>query len=285
MPLRVSDIMTPEVVVIYPNDTLSRARNLMLRHNISRLVVVNEELKPIGILTETDIASKVWEESGKKYARTIDEILVSEVMSKPVITIGPRTYIKNAAKVMIKKKISGLPVADSSNNLLGIITKTDLTKAYANHYKQMLRVKDVMSSPVITVHPMHTIYRVGRLMKENNISRVIVTDGKVPVGIITKTDLTFIQLTSKPRRVSFKKVVEGEGAIRRAVKIFRIPIVADIMTENPISINTEEDLAEAAKIMTNHGISGLPVIDNKGFLKGIVTKTDIIKAIAKLKPR
>lgn len=285
MPIRVSDIMTPKVVVVSPKDTLARARNLMLHHDISRLIVVDEDLKPIGILTETDIAMRVWEESGGKIARTIDEILVEEVMSSPVIYIGPRTYIRNAAKIMVKRKISGLPVVDSDLRLLGIVTKTDLTRAYALNYSGLLKVSDIMSSPVITVFPSHTIYRVGRLMNQYKISRVVVVDGKIPVGVVTKTDLTFISLSFKPRRVKYVRRVGESGRPTKTVKIFRIPIVADIMTSNPITVNENEDSAKAARIMIDEKISGMPVVDDNDILKGIVTKTDIIEAIVKLPPR
>lgn len=285
MPMRASDIMTPRVVVISPKDTLARARNLMLHYDISRLIVVDENLKTIGILTETDIAMRVWEESGGKIARTIDEILVEEVMSSPVICIGPRTYIRNASKMMIRKKISGLPVVDRDGKLLGILTKTNLTRAYASNYTGLLKVSEIMSSPVITVFPSHTIYRVGRLMNRHKISRVVVVDGKIPVGVVTKTDLTFVTLSFKPRRVKYIREVGGKGRFTRTVKTFRIPIVADIMTSNPITINENEDSAEAAKIMIERGISGMPVVDDDNLLKGIVTKTDVVRAILLLPPR
>ena len=278
-------MMTPQVVVISPKDTLARARNLMLHHDIGRLVVVDEELKPIGILTETDIAMKVWEESSGRVARTIDEILVEEVMSSSVITIGPRTYLKNAAKIMVRRKISGLPVVDSSGKLLGIITKTDLTKAYSLYYSGCFKVSEIMSSPVVTVNPAHTIYRVGRLMKEHGISRVVVVDGKVPIGVVTKTDLTFLTMTIQPRRLKFVKPIDREGRISRVVKIFRIPIVADVMTSNPLTVLEGEDAAKAAGVMIENGISGLPVVNVDGELTGIITKTDIVKAMSKLDSR
>ena len=57
------------------------------------------------------------------------------------------------------------------------------------------------------------------------------------------------------------------------------------MTSNPITINEDEDSAEAAKIMIEKRISGMPVVDDNNLLKGIVTKTDIVKAILMLPPR
>ena len=57
-------------------------------------------------------------------------------------------------------------------------------------------------------------------------------------------------------------------------------IAADVMTHNPITIREESDLAHAAYIMMRNRISGLPVVDSSKILKGIITKTDVIKALA-----
>lgn len=273
LPLRVSDYMSSRVVVVQPSDTIARARNLMLHHNISRLVVVEGE-KPIGIVTETDIAKILLEESIKESSRSIDNILVSEIMKKPVFTIGPRAYIKNAALLMVKGGFSGIPVVLNDGRLIGIITKTDLVRAYTENYVGVCRVNEIMSSPVITVNPLHSVYRVGKLIEKYDISRVVVVDAGKPIGIITKNDLIFRLLSHKYAKIKF------EDEFRRSIKFLRVPVASDIMTENPITINADEDVAKAAEIMISNGISGLPVVDQMGYLIGIITKTDIVKIIA-----
>lgn len=55
------------------------------------------------------------------------------------------------------------------------------------------------------------------------------------------------------------------------------------MTADPISVNEDADLADAARLMTKNGVSGLPVINTAGKLVGIVTKSDLTKAVASLK--
>jgi len=273
MALRVSDYMNSKVVVVDPRDTLARVRNLMLHNDISRVVVV-EGLKPIGIVTETDISRILLNESVRDSPRPIDSILVSEVMTSPVISIGPRVYLKNAALLMIKGGFSGLPVVDGDGNLVGIITKTDIVRAYAEHYSGLRKVHEVMSSPVITVNPLHSIYRVGKLIEKHNIGRVVVLDGGRPVGIITKTDLTFRTAGYSPRKIKF------EDESRRSIRMLRVPVAYDIMTPNPLTIGYLEDVAKAAEIMLSNKISGLPVVNDSGILVGIITKTDIVRVVA-----
>jgi len=271
--LRVSDYMSSRVVVAEPRDTLARIRNLMLHNDISRVVVV-EGSKPIGIVTETDISRVLLSESIRDSPRPIDSILVSEVMTSPVVSVGPRVYLKNAASLMIKGGFSGLPVVDGDGSLVGIITKTDIVRAYAEHYHGLCKVREVMSSPVVTVNPLHSIYRVGKLIEKHNIGRVVVLDGGRPVGIITKTDLTFRLAGYSPRKIKF------EDESRRTIKTLRVPVASDIMTPNPLTIGDSEDVAKAAEIMISHKISGLPVVNDSGSLVGIITKTDIVRVVA-----
>jgi len=70
----------------------------------------------LGIITEADIVSK----SGER---------VMDVMTFPVITISPDTDIREAARVLSEKKIKRLPVIDSHNKLIGIISRADIMKA------------------------------------------------------------------------------------------------------------------------------------------------------------
>jgi len=274
MYLRVSDYMSRKVIVVYPSDTLARARNLMLHHNISRLVVVDENLKPIGILTETDMAAALLNESVRESPRPIDGILVSEIMVSPIVFIGPKAYLKTAAMLMIKGGFSSLPVIDGEGDLIGIITKTDIVRAYSEHYSGVYRVGEIMSSPVITVNPLHSVYRVGKIFEKYKISRVVVLDGGKPIGIITKTDLTFRLFSHKSTKIKF------EDESRRSIKVLRVPVALDVMTPNPITIGVDEDAVKAAEIMLDNGISGLPVVNSSGSLVGIITKTDVVKAVA-----
>jgi len=113
--------MTKRVEKITPSQTVFEATKLMKEKAIGCLVVV-EDGDAVGIMTERDIVRRVVAENSDA-----KQVKVGAVMSKPLITIGPNTSVRDAAAMMIKNKIRRLPVIEDSK-LVGIITSTDLAK-------------------------------------------------------------------------------------------------------------------------------------------------------------
>lgn len=119
---RVSEIMTKSVVhTVDVNSSVQEAAATMKDVGTGCLVVI-EKSRLTGIITERDIVQRVV--AVKKLAR---EIRVSDVMSKPVLTVGPEALIADAAKIMMQNKIRRLVVAEGVR-ILGIVTVTDFAK-------------------------------------------------------------------------------------------------------------------------------------------------------------
>ena len=279
MPPKVSSYMSSPVIAASPTDSLAHIRNLMLRHDISTVVIVDENERPMGVVSRKELlriaVARNW------FSRPIDRILASEVMAKPYI-VKPSISIKRAANIMLKRDLWSLVVVENEK-LVGIITRTDLTKAYAEKYYGKVKVKDYMETNVPIVAPTHTAYYVAELLYRTNLRRVIVADKEKPVGIITESDLAFVEgLTFRSKTKTFRKrpgkSPRGKYAM---VRYYLIPLASDIMTPNLITIEPESDLAEAADAMIVNGISSLPVVDN-GKLFGIISKTNILKAITEV---
>lgn len=110
----VGDIMTKRVITCTSKDSLLEIQKLLVKHRISRVVVTDIEKKPVGILTQKDIVNFLLADTSK---RGIEEILVKEVMSKNLITVKPIAPIPDAAKTMMKNKISSVVVVDNDGKL------------------------------------------------------------------------------------------------------------------------------------------------------------------------
>ncbi len=276
----VADIMTKRVITCTPKDTLLKLQKLMLKHRIDRVVVTEIE-KPLGIITQKDIVSFLLADMSK---RGIEKISTKEVMSRNLFTVKPTATIPDAAKTMIQSKISSLVVVDDDGELKGIVTKADISYYFASKGAGIYSVHNLMTPNPITVRQSQSIFLAVALMSENKISRIVVIDDEnEPVGIITLTDVTIISSLLKPARaMRAKKPVFLKGILFPPKGIHLIT-AKDFMTADPITVNRDADLAEAARLMTKNGVSGLPVTDSSGKLVGIVTKSDLTKAVASLK--
>lgn len=149
-----------------------------------------------------------------KYARVrkTESLRIENLMTRSMITVSPDTSLADAAHLLVTNRISGLPVVDAQQRLLGIITEADFLRAMGvpshqpNHslwqtLEAMFahppeireptgRVADLMVENVITVKPEHTLHDVIEIMKHNRIKRVVVCDdtGRVQ-GMVTRSDL------------------------------------------------------------------------------------------------
>lgn len=269
--------MKSPVVTVSKSDTVARARNLMLRERVSRLIVVEGRV-PIGILTRKDLVKDL--SNYKMRNRELDSILVLELMRTPVKSIREDASMEEAARVMVDSNIRGLPVVDSSGELVGIITKTDMTSYYQQTRRGRHTVSEIARSREKTpvVKKTHSLYRVVDLMEEFSADRVIVEEGKRPVGIITETDLSFI----RPYRGSepFIKGTALKSEELWPTRLYHLPTADALMTPNPIVVGEAEDAAEAARMLLENGIGGMPVVNKEFELVGMITKFDFVKAIA-----
>lgn len=277
--------MSSPIVAIKPTDPVAHAKNLMVRHKVKRLVVI-ERGKPVGMLSMRDIAERLGKGSSTWRRRPIDNIPTTRVMHKKVLAVSVGTDLNKAAALMLKHNTSSL-VVQEGKNIAGLVTKTDLARSFAESLVGRAKVRDLMSRDLVTVHRRHSLARVVELMKKRGIGRVVVAEGERPVGILTESDIAFAQLARpeggiKEREVRYTRKLERASRPRaRYVKRVALMTAEDVMRSRVLTINANEDAARAAALMTEHGISGLPVLEGEK-LVGIITKTDLVKGIVNL---
>ncbi|MBS1263207.1 MAG: hypothetical protein MAG715_00378 [Methanonatronarchaeales archaeon] len=281
----VLDVMTTPVYVVGPEDTVSHARMTMLSRDVGRLVVVEEDTDtPVGVITKNDIAEGNARNEPPRLRRSIDSQRVSRYMAGRVVTTRPGTGMREVAHKMLDEGVSGLPVVDGEGSLTGIVTKHDLTRHFSESGSG-LKVNDIYTSGVTGVHRHSSINHVVKEMRENGIHRVVVKeDNGFPVGIITRSDLAFTEFGEaasgmREKDVKMTRKVE-KGGEKRLRSVVRVNLVAeDVMTEDVTSVDMNFSATDAAKLMLERGVSGLPVLGHDDMV-GIVTKTDIVRAVA-----
>jgi CBS domain-containing protein len=147
----------------------------------------------------------------------------------------------------------------------------------------MLKVKDIMTKKPITVSPETEIVHAAKILLENRINGVPVTDetGKL-VGILCQSDL--IAQQKKLPVPSFFTFLDGlipltsMKQFRKQFQKIAAITVAQAMTPNPVSVRPETDIEELAALMVDNNFHTIPVVD-EGELVGIVGKEDILKTL------
>ncbi|TRM97412.1 histidine kinase [Sulfolobus sp. B1] len=118
-------------------------------------------------------------------------------------------------------------------------------------------VSDYMKTQVLTVDRNTSLKEIAIIMTKNNIVSVIVVDRDKPVGIITERDIV-------------KAIGNGKDLSARA---------EEIMTTNLIMVRQDSPITGALSLMRSYNIRHLPVVDDQGNLKGIISIRDVARAI------
>ncbi len=118
--LLVRDVMTKDVRVVRPDTSVKEVVATMNKFNIGSIVVVQGE-RPVGIITERDILKRIVEP-----CLDPETVTARQIMTSPVVTIDENASINEAAKLMAKKGVKRLLVTRNNDELVGIITFTDI---------------------------------------------------------------------------------------------------------------------------------------------------------------
>jgi CBS domain-containing protein len=126
----------------------------------------------------------------------VDNLTVLQAKRYGVYSCSEDVTLVYAAQLMVQEDVSGLVVTDQEGNLVGIITRTDLLRAFRTSPEwRNQRVGDFMNRDVVTVTPHDHLHHVADLLINKQIHRVVIVeieDGKKrPIGVISDADLVF----------------------------------------------------------------------------------------------
>lgn len=144
MDLRVKDVMTVEVVTLRPEETVSEALALLLRHGIGGAPVVDDDGRVVGMLSESDLAVEethlplsifsvlgamaTWPPSVRRFEGQIRKAMgakVGDVMSRSIVSCGPEASVEEAAALLYDHHLRRFPVI-AGDRLVGIVGRADV---------------------------------------------------------------------------------------------------------------------------------------------------------------
>ncbi|MCL4303664.1 MAG: DUF190 domain-containing protein [Anaerolineae bacterium] len=299
----VHDVMSREVHKVQASTPLVEAVVLLLDKVYRALPVVDNAGRVVGILTDGDLLDKVGlltistqqELTEAELTRELQWLrqsgqTVQEFMTPNPITVTNNTTISQAVNVMVENDIKRLPVVDSDNKLVGMVSRVDMLRALAQPPVaesprkslppgQHVRVGEIMMTTVPTVHVDAALTKIVDLVVSHTQRRVVVIDEqRRVVGIITDGDL-----------IKRATADERSGIIRSLTR--RLPLgqaesfqlsqrtAAEVMTGQVVTVRPETSLLEALRLLLEYKIKRLPVVDGEGRLVGLVGRGGILQAL------
>ncbi len=188
----VKEIMVTDVVTVSTEDSIEDALEKILSTRIGGIVVVDDENRVKGIVTERDFVFLL--------ADKITNKKVEDYMTKNVIVASPTMTLGDAAKIMVRNSFRRLPVV-YQGELVGIITTRNIirfigknevfNKIVLNNIAEVLdtKIEEIMSKEVATVTEDRDLGEVAKIMEESGVGTVCVVEGGKLVGILTERDI------------------------------------------------------------------------------------------------
>lgn len=297
--MKVAEVMTPNVVSCRPKDGDDWAAQLLWENDCGVLPVVDPDGRPIGMVTDRDLCMAAFTRG-----RALNELHVADAMSREVFGCAATDSLETALDVMRRWSVRRLPVLDTDGRLAGLLALNDVVRALEveetdrptlahatlttlravgaprrgrrtadeaqttppvprasearGREGRTVRVRDLMTSTVATVRPADRLARAAERMRAHDCGCVAVVDEHAKVvGVLTDRDVC-LAASSADLPLS-RLTVEGA------------------MTREVFTCGLDDSVAEAERRMGQHQVRRLPVVDEGGHLRGILSLDDLAK--------
>ncbi|GAB6284108.1 MAG: CBS domain-containing protein [Methanoregula sp.] len=275
------DVMSAPVYVVSPSDNIAYARNLMVKHKISRVLVMDNG-KLTGILTKKDIAYRLKQQGAAWRRRSLDQIAVSSLAVENPVVVTPGTGIRGIAWLFVEKNISCVPVVEAGT-VIGIVTKADLMRS--SLVGSLSGTVGAAMEDVATVTLHHSLDHVITVMSARNDKVVVTNDDGSIAGIITETNLAFFEDAAKGtkgvgRDVARQSQTRTDGTGGQISLAVNRVTAGDVMTSPVVTISPDQKITDAIALMNREQKNSLVVVENNT-ISGIIKRDDIIREVAK----
>ncbi|MDD2915871.1 MAG: PAS domain S-box protein [Gallionella sp.] len=179
------EIMSSPVITMPESITCLDAYQVCLRDGIRHLVIVDDERRLLGVVSETDFRLHI------NLATLAGHRQIASVMSRSVFSLPPEASLQEALNLMHLHRDTCVVVADDQGPL-GIVTERDIVRLYSGNLDRTgIPLKDVMTSPVLTIPLDHAINEAAGLMLKSGVRHLVVVDhaGRV-AGLVSEHGLT-----------------------------------------------------------------------------------------------
>jgi CBS domain-containing protein len=321
--LPVSQVMETTLTAVTPETPVVSVVNILLEATFRVLPVVDTQHHLLGIIGTHDLinagvlpvrrgivlaARNLDDQTAETVANSLEQATqasrtAQDIMNRQIRSIPPTLTVREAAQIMLDTRLRSLPVVDSHDLLVGMLSRMDLlqivvTSPLLSPQTQPLKrtsellpvpqlpITELLHTDVATVAEDTPIAEVIDTLISSPYKRVLVVENNQQVrGIISDIDVLLnmqaparpgwlTTLTSwargKPERVPTSTLRTPAGKAR---------IARDVMNRNVISVTTSATVEETIEVMLQTGRKMIPVVDTHGELQGIVGRSDLLAVL------
>ncbi len=298
----VSEVMTRQANTLSPDMSIREAWEQMLTRQVKAFPVINDKKYVIGILTDEDLINRAGIQQRLSIAKHFDRdfikqelnqldqssLTVSDVMTKPVITILADAPLGNAVTLMKKHQLKRLPVINENLELAGILSRFDILRQIVPVTSQNLppvsyadapqKIGEIMTQNIPVIHEKDDLSTIIHTLLEKNSHRVIVVnDSDTVTGILSDADV----VTRLP--------VTNPKSILAALRNISNPpvsttIAREIMSPNPLTANPDQSIVFAIQRMIGEGRKWMVVVNEDKKPIGLVDRQILLEALVAVPP-
>jgi len=257
--MQVKDIMS-EPISIDKSERLGHALDLMEKNDLRRLLVTNKD-KLGGIITTRQIARVLG--ARKSLGMPASSLHVASAAMDSLIKVLPDMQVEDAMALMQK---TGVLVVMDGDKVMGWIRPREVLSAV----KVSGTASDAMRFP-LTVNPNDRLVHARRMMLDRDVGRLPVVEGGRLVGIISERDV------AKSLR-AFRDL--NDTASKQYARIYNL-LVSDVMTHDVQYVYVDTPLDEVKKIILEEDRGGLPVLNRREEVVGMITRRSILDYLAR----
>jgi CBS domain-containing protein/nucleotide-binding universal stress UspA family protein len=303
--LHVADVMTRAVSTVRPETPLAEVVDLLLRRDVKAVPVVDEHGRVVGMITGGDLLRRgdlrlrlglkqdLETEALREHlqALTRSRLTARDVMTRPVRTVSPETDLATVIALMARHRVKRVPVVDDRKTLVGIVSRADVLRAIAAAPEPETpaappppavarTVGEAAIRDVPVLPPTAGADEVLQAVLATPLRRVVVADrdGRV-LGLVGDRDL--LARAGPDTRPWLLRVLRGEphGGERSAASTWGLT-AADLTAPRLITVRVDDSLAHAIRLMMQHGVKRLVVVDDHGRFRGLVDRREILRVLA-----
>jgi CBS domain-containing protein len=304
---RVRDVMTRSPQSVTAETSLAEVARLLLAATFTALPVVDANHRPVGVISQGDLIYKsgmpmrlgLLATSEPTQVNAILEQLAGkqarDIMTQPVVMIDQDRNVTDAVDLMLAKQVKRVPAVDTAGKLVGVISRLDVFHTILREcpdwqafqkrdisVDNLRFVADIMRRDSPTVLPETPVEEVMRLIDCNDIQRVaVVNQGKDFLGLISDKDLlvAFSEHHQGIWDYFASKIPFTERGRRQKElqKYLQAKTAGEVMKTDIITVREDAPIQEAIRLMLERSIKRLPILDDQGKFKGMVSRDALLR--------